>query len=104
MNSGAMYPLLTAREIADLKKDSLSKADVVWRAEGVIGTLKVIPRLAGVGAKGIGTAGVADGLKGCKGQFCFVFSGAGGDRTRLGWSGPFWVAKGRFKFWIFLFC
>ena len=69
MNSGALYPLLTARKIADLKKDSLSKADVVWRAEGVIGTLKVIPRLAGVAAKEIATAVVADDLKACRGQF-----------------------------------
>src|SRR5260370_29518915 len=94
MNSGAMYPLLTAREIADLKKDSLSKADVVWRAEGVIGTLKVIPRLAGVDAKEIATAGGADDLKAFRGQVGF-----GSSRARKGatWGGALRPVRERKK-------
>src|SRR5260370_42189745 len=103
MNSGAMYPLLTAREIADLKKDSLSKADVVWRAEGVIGTLKVIPRLAGVAAKEIATAVVADDLKACRGQFASGSTRARRVTTWCGSSRPVRMAKRRSNFGILLF-
>lgn len=62
------FKLLTAREIADLRSEYLSKSDVVWRADGVVGTLRIIPKTSGVSAKDIATAVVADDLKACKGQ------------------------------------
>lgn len=64
----ADFTLLTAREIADLKSDYLSKSDVVWRADGVLGTLRIIPKSTASTAKDIATAVVADDLRGCKGQ------------------------------------
>jgi hypothetical protein len=62
------FRILTAREVADLKSEYFSKSDVVWRAEGVIGTLRIIPKTPNVTAKDIATAVVADDLKNCKGQ------------------------------------
>jgi hypothetical protein len=62
------FRILTAREVADLKIEYFSKSDVVWRAEGVIGTLRIIPKTPNVTAKDIATAVVADDLKNCKGQ------------------------------------
>lgn len=62
------FRILTARDIADLKSDYFSTSDVVWRAEGVVGTLRIIPKSVGVTAKDIATVVVANDLKNCKGQ------------------------------------
>jgi hypothetical protein len=60
--------ILSAKEVADLKSDYFTKSDVVWKAEGVLGTLRVIPKALNASAKDIATAVVADDLKSCKGQ------------------------------------
>lgn len=65
------FKLLTAEEIADLKSESLSKSDVVWRGDEVLGTLRIIPKSSGVTATDIATAIVSDDLKVCKGPICF---------------------------------
>lgn len=62
------FRILSAREVADLKSDVSSKADVVWRAEGVAGTLKIIPKSLGVTTRDIATFVVAQDLKSCKGR------------------------------------
>jgi hypothetical protein len=62
------FKLLTSREISELNSEYVSKSDVVWRADGVFGTLRIIPKSAGITAKEIATAVVADDLKNCKGQ------------------------------------
>lgn len=62
------FKLLTAQEIEDLKSDYLSKSDVVWSAEGVLGTLRIVPKGGGVTARDIATLVVADDLKFCKGE------------------------------------
>lgn len=62
------FRILSAREVAGMKVEYLSKSDVVWRAEGVIGTLRIIPKMAGVTATDIASVVVADDLKNCKGQ------------------------------------
>ena len=62
------FKLLTAEEVADLKSESLSKSDVVWLADEVAGTLRIIPKSNGMTARDITTSIVADDLKNCKGQ------------------------------------
>ena len=62
------FKLLTSHEVSELRSDYFSKSDVVWRADGVIGTLRIVPKASGVTAKDIATAVVADDLKSCKGQ------------------------------------
>jgi hypothetical protein len=62
------FRILTAREIAELKSGYLSSSDVVWRAEGIIGTLRIIASSTNATARQIASAVVADDTKNCKGQ------------------------------------
>jgi len=62
------FRILSSREVEELKSEYFSGSDVVWRAEGVVGTLRIIPKLDGVTPRTIATAVVADDLKNCKGQ------------------------------------
>jgi hypothetical protein len=63
------FRILTSREVAELKDDYFSRADVVWRADGVVGTLKIVPKSAGLDARKMATSVVAEDVKTCKGQF-----------------------------------
>jgi hypothetical protein len=62
------FRILSTREVVELKSAYFSGSDVVWRAEGVIGTLRIIPKGEGVTARTIATAVVADDLTNCTGQ------------------------------------
>jgi hypothetical protein len=62
------FRILTTREIAELKSSYLSSSDVVWRGEGVIGTLRIIAQSANATARQIAAAVVSDDTKNCKGQ------------------------------------
>lgn len=62
------FRILTAREIAEMKSSYLSSSDVVWRAEGVIGTLRIIASSVNATARQIAAAVVSDDTKNCKGQ------------------------------------
>jgi hypothetical protein len=62
------FRLLSSKEVADLNSEYFSKSDVVWKAEDVIGTLRIISKSAGMWATDIATAVVADDIKNCKGQ------------------------------------
>lgn len=63
------FRILTANEIAELRDDYFTKSDVVWKADGVIGTLRIFPSSSGVDARQIATNVVANDVKACKGQF-----------------------------------
>jgi hypothetical protein len=62
------FRLLSSEEVSDLKSEYLSKSDVVWKADDVLGTLTIIPRTIGVSATDIASALVADDVRNCKGQ------------------------------------
>lgn len=62
------FRILTAREIAEMKSSYLSSSDVVWRAAGVIGTLRIIASSVNATARQIAGAVVSDDTKNCKGQ------------------------------------
>ena len=61
------FRLLSSKEITDLKSDYFSKSDVVWKADDVVGTLRIIPKTSGLLAPDIATGVIADDLKNCKG-------------------------------------
>jgi len=61
------FHIMSAREIADLKNDYLSRSDVAWRAEGVLGTLRVIS--SKISASALNSAIIGDDAKDCSGQF-----------------------------------
>ena len=62
------FRILSAKEIAETKNEYLQKSDVVWRAEGVVGTLRIIPKAEGAGSDIVATV-LAEDAKTCKGQF-----------------------------------
>jgi hypothetical protein len=62
------FRILSDKEVAETKSEYLQKSDVVWRAEGVFGTLRVIPKAEGA-TSDIAAAVLASDAKACKGQF-----------------------------------
>lgn len=62
------FRILTTREIAELKSSYLSSSDVVWRADGIIGTLRIVASSVNATARQIAAAVVSDDTKNCKGQ------------------------------------
>lgn len=59
------FRILTSKEIQDLKISSLSSWHVVWKAENVFGTMKIVPPNAAKSPADIATAMIADDSRGC---------------------------------------
>jgi hypothetical protein len=62
------FRILTKKEIAELNNDYLSGSDVVWRAEGLVGTLRILPNKK-VTLEEVNAAIIGDDAKACKGKF-----------------------------------
>ena len=62
------FRILTKKEIAELNSDYLSGSDVVWRAEGLIGTLRILPNKK-VTLEEVNATIIGDDAKACKGKF-----------------------------------
>ena len=63
------FRILTAREIAELDSEYVSQAHVVWKAEGILGTLRILPVGKKVSLSDMNSAIISDDAKACKGQF-----------------------------------
>jgi hypothetical protein len=63
------FRILSDAEVAALKVEDLSKADVVWRAEGVFGMLTVLPKGLITAIEDITAYLIAADHKSCKAQF-----------------------------------
>lgn len=61
------FRLLTAREVADLKAPHLVSTDIIWRADSVIGMLRLMPAAPGGTARSVAAAMTASDLRLCKG-------------------------------------
>jgi len=62
------FRILTKKEIAELNSDYLSGSDVVWRAEGLVGTLRILPNKR-VTLEEVNATIIGDDAKACKGKF-----------------------------------
>jgi hypothetical protein len=62
------FRILTKKEIAELNNDYLSGSDVVWRAEGLVGTLRILANKR-VTLEEVNATIIGDDAKGCKGKF-----------------------------------
>ena len=62
------FRLLTAKEIAEINTDYTRSAHVVWRAEGVVGTLRILPT-KDVSLSSANAGIIGDDAKVCKGRF-----------------------------------
>lgn len=62
------FRILTKKEIAELNNDYLSSSDVVWRAEGLLGTLRILPNKK-VTLEEVNATLIGDDAKACKGKF-----------------------------------
>lgn len=62
------FRLLTAKEIAELNNDYISRSHVVWRAEGLFGTLRILTK-RNVSLGEVNAAIIGDDARGCKGKF-----------------------------------
>jgi len=63
------FRILTAKEIAELDSEYVSQAHVVWKAEGILGTLRILPVGKKVSLSDMNSAIISDDAKACKGQF-----------------------------------
>ena len=61
------FRILSDREVADLKSSYFSGSDVVWKAEGVVGTLRIVPKHEASRGADIASGVVSDDMKACKG-------------------------------------
>jgi hypothetical protein len=62
------YRILSAKEVQEIAP-GLSNWHVVWRADNVLGTMKIIPKSAADSVSAISSAMIASDSRGCKGQF-----------------------------------
>lgn len=62
------FRILSKKEIAELNSDYLSGSDVVWRAEGLVGTLRILPNKK-VTLEEVNASIIGDDAKACKGKF-----------------------------------
>ena len=65
----AGFKILTSREVKEMKLPDADTWDVVWKAEDVIGTLRIIPKGAVGSAAEIATAMISEDSRSCTGQF-----------------------------------
>jgi hypothetical protein len=63
------FRILSAKEIEELGTDYFSTSDVVWRAEGIIGTLRILPKSARSSPSELFAAVLSDDARSCKGEF-----------------------------------
>jgi hypothetical protein len=62
------FRILTAKEIVELKNDYVSRSHVVWRAEGLLGTLRILTdRNINLGE--MNSAIIGEDVRACKGKF-----------------------------------
>jgi hypothetical protein len=61
------FRLLTAKETTELKSDYINRSDVAWRADGIVGTLRILTTKVSLAAANAQLIG--DDAKGCKGKF-----------------------------------
>lgn len=62
------FRLLTSKEIAELDSDYITKSHVAWRAEGLIGTLRILTNKK-ITLGEVNAAIIGDDARGCKGKF-----------------------------------
>lgn len=62
------FRLLTSKEIAELDSDYMTKSHVVWRAEGLVGTLRILPNKK-ITLGEVNAAIIGDDARACKGKF-----------------------------------
>lgn len=62
------FRLLTSKEIAELDSDYITKSHVVWRAEGLIGTLRILTNKR-ITLGEVNAAIIGDDARNCKGKF-----------------------------------
>jgi hypothetical protein len=63
------FRILSAKEIADLDVEYVTRSHVAWRAEGIIGTLRVLPGTKRVSLSDVNSAIISDDARACKGKF-----------------------------------
>lgn len=62
------FRILSTKEVKELDSDYLSKSHVVWKADGLLGTLRIITGKK-VTLEDVNAAIIGDDAKGCKGKF-----------------------------------
>jgi hypothetical protein len=63
------FRILTAKEIADLDSDYVTQSHVAWKADGILGTLRILPAGKKVSLSDMNSAIISDDAKACKGRF-----------------------------------
>jgi hypothetical protein len=68
------FRMLSDGEVKAIGNDFLNSVDLVWQAEGVLGTLRVLPKEPGKNIDDIASQILAEDSKACKGTFASGFT------------------------------
>lgn len=63
------FRILTAKEIAELDNEYVTQSHVAWKADGILGTLRILPAGKKVSLSEMNSAIISDDARTCKGQF-----------------------------------
>jgi hypothetical protein len=64
------FRILSAKEMAELDNEAISRAHVAWRADGILGTLRILPATKNkIPLSDFSAAIISDDAKACKGKF-----------------------------------
>jgi hypothetical protein len=63
------FRILSAKEIAELDNAYISQSHVAWKADGIVGTLRILPGGRKISLSSMNSAILSDDAKHCKGKF-----------------------------------
>ncbi len=63
------FRILTAKDIAELDSEYVTQSHVAWKADGILGTLRILPVGKKVSLSDMNSAIISDDARACKGQF-----------------------------------